>query len=214
MTKNHTRRKISVINTWTATLFCSSLHLAKQLPVASSLHSCQLITVNNLNNQKKAYSWKARQVRDLLWSSSPSNKEKKKKCRSKKEIRQGKEEQDGSVLGVLKTWIGGQRGQHMEPTTREDSPLHAFLMHFPTSHCSCREQFHIYKVYSHFAIAFLTVLAPRVRRDQYIQYALFHRLNFFFFPKRMDVFILHSLNSVFKGAFCWSWQHKKPSRTE
>lgn len=87
------------------------------------------------------------------------------------------------MLGVLKTWIGGQRGQHMEPTTREDSPLHAFLMHFPASLCSCREQFHIYKVYSHFAIAFLTVLAPRVRRDQYIQYALFHRLNFFFFPK-------------------------------
>lgn len=49
----HTRQKISAINTWTATIFASSLHLGRQLPVASSFHSCQALTVNNPDNYKK-----------------------------------------------------------------------------------------------------------------------------------------------------------------
>lgn len=63
---------------------------------------------------------------------------------------------------------------------------HVFLYMF--SLCSCREQFHIYKAYSHSAIAFLTLLAPDAKRDQYIQYAVFHRLNFIFLlPRRVNV---------------------------
>lgn len=85
-------------------------------------------------------------------------------------MRWGNEEQDAYVLGVLKTWIGAQLGQLIEPTMKEDFQVHAFLMYTPLwLQLQKKKKNQIYKIYSHFAIAFLTVLAPTVKRNHFLQ---------------------------------------------
>lgn len=148
---------------------------------------------------------------DLLWSSRPSTeKERKKKVEAKRKL--GKEKKNRMAL-CLVCWRPEWEVNTWSPQ-RGKSPLLMLSCRIFLHHSAVAEKNFMSTKFSHFAIAFLAVLAPHVKRDQYIQQALFHRLNCFFsFPKRMNVFILHPLNSLFKGAFWWSWQHKKPSRT-
>lgn len=126
-------------------------------------------------------------MRDLLWSSSTSknkqiNKKKKEKPKMKEAKRKLGKERKRRMALCLVCWKPEREVKGSNTCSQWQDKIPLLMLSYIT--CSCREQFHVYKVYSHSAIAFLS-FSTTSKGDEDIQRALFLRLNYFFlhFPK-------------------------------